>query len=230
MSAKKMYILLKPATMGRDRFEAFCFEKGLRVENRRNPHRTTNSLGVTRFENHMEGREWTAVNQAWVSDITYYRIGENVYYITFIMDRFSRRILGYKASKRLLCSETTIPALQMAIKQRNIPLTGLIIHSDGGGQYYAKEFLKYTKEHKMINSMAETVYENAHAERINGIIKNEYLIPYNPQSFDELERTLTKAVNMHNTQRPHKSLKHLIPIAYEKQMEHNSQVINLLTK
>jgi putative transposase len=215
MSAKKMYLLLKPESIGRDRFEVLCFENGFKVSIGRNPYRTTNSLGVTRFENHLAGVELTGINQAWSSDITYYRIGENVYFLTFIMDLYSRRIVGHKASKRLLCCETTMPALQMAIRLRKTGLEGLIFHSDGGGQYFAKIFLQLTRKEKLINSMAETVYENAHAERINGIIKNEYLVEYNPTTFEELEKMSAKAVLMYNGHRPHKSLNNMIPNLFE---------------
>ena len=99
-------------------------------------------------------------------------MGESFYYLTFITDLFSRRILGYIASKTLLTEYTTIPAIQMALKERGkTKIPGLIIHSDGGGQYYSKAFGKITKAAGMKNSMGKSVYENPHAEGINGIIK-----------------------------------------------------------
>jgi transposase InsO family protein len=211
-----MYILIKPGTMGRDRFESFCNETGHKLKVKRNPVITTDSRGTTHFDNHLLDLELTAVNQAWVSDITYYRIKEDVYYLTFIMDLFSRRIVGHKASKRLLTSLTTLPALKMAISTRkNIDLEGLILHSDGGGQYYATELLNMTRKKKIINSMAKSVYENPHAERINGTIKNEYLSGYQPLNFDQLTKLLTKAVKMYNMHRPHNSLNKLNPNAFE---------------
>lgn len=215
ISAKKMYKMIKPETMGRDRFEVFCFENGFKVQSRRNPQRTTNSLGVTRFENKIQGRELTAVNQVLVSDITYFRIHDKYYYLTFITDFYSRKILGYNASKRLLSEETTIPSLKMAIKSRKYNLSNAIMHSDGGGQYYCKEFIQLTRKYQMINSMGTIVYENACAERINGIIKNEYLYCYNPQNFEQLVKMLKKAVDMYNNARPHKSLKYLTPSDFE---------------
>src|SRR5438552_14819878 len=102
------------------------------------------------------------------------------------MDLYSRYIIGYQASERLLCEQTTIPALKMAITNSNSSLKGLILHSDGGGQYFAKDFIELTKKHLIINSMSESVYENPNAERINGTIKNDYLISYKPDSFKEL--------------------------------------------
>src|SRR6185369_4092064 len=114
--------------------------KGFKLKLKRNPQRTTNSLGVTRFKNHLQAKELTGINQAWVSDITYYRIANKFYYLTFIMDQYSRLIVGYSASKTLCTCDTTVPALKMAKRSRKgAALDGLILHSDGGGQYYSKE-------------------------------------------------------------------------------------------
>ena len=95
MGAREMYRLINPQTVGRDRFETFCFEHGLKLKVKRNYRKTTNSLGVTRFENLLSTIELNGVNQVWVSDITYYEMGGMFYYLTFITDLFSRRILGY---------------------------------------------------------------------------------------------------------------------------------------
>jgi putative transposase len=216
MAAREMYRLIRPYTLGRDRFEAFCFEQGFKLDVKRSYHRTTNSLGVTRFENLLEGFELTGINQVWVSDITYYEISDKFYYLTFVMDLYSRRILGYSASDNLFTEYTTIPALKMAIRKRNsTDLVGMIFHSDGGGQYYCKEFLKVTKNVEIRNSMCEDVYGNAHAERINGTIKNAYLEYYKPQTLEQLKHMLTKAVKMYNEQKPHKALNGISPVAFE---------------
>lgn len=216
MSSRKIHFKIKPATMGRDRFEVFCNDNGYKLKVKRNPVRTTDSRGTIHFENHLLGKELTGVNQAWSSDITYYRIGENVYYLTFIIDLHSRFIVGYSASKRLLTTQTTIPALEHAISiRKSTNLKGLIFHSDGGGQYYAHSFLKLTKDKNIVNSMGKIVYENPHAERINGTIKNDYLIGYQPRDFTQLKKMLTKAVNMYNMHRPHDSLKKMNPNEFE---------------
>ena len=216
MSSRQIYGLIRPETMGRDRFEAFCHRHGFLVEVKRSFHKTTNSLGVTRFENLVEGRELTGVNQVWVSDITYYRIGEAFYYLSFIMDLYSRRILGYSSSHSLRTIHTTLPAMVMAIQVRKgIGLKGLIMHSDGGGQYYAKKFLALTKDHKILNSMAESVYENANAERVNGTIKNYYLAGYKPQDYKQLKQMLERAVKNYNNIRPHSALNGLSPLSFE---------------
>lgn len=224
MSAREMYRLINPQHIGRDRFIAFCFQHGYKVEKEKAFHKTTDSSGVIRFDNLISGGEFTAINQVWVSDITYYRIGEKFYYLTFIMDQVSRKIVGYQASKTLLTEATTLAALQMALGCRKIA-SGLIFHSDGGGQYYSKAFLELTKKHGIQNSMAESAYENPHAERINGIIKNMYLIHYAPQNFEQLTSMLHKAVDMYNNQKPHKSLKGLAPTTFEKLLTEN-QLIN----
>jgi putative transposase len=229
MACRDMYRLIRPQFMGRDRFETFCFEEGFRVEIKKNFRRTTNSLGVTRFPNLILGLELTGVNQVWVSDITYYEMNGRFYYLTFIMDLFSRRIIGHSVANNLLTDNTTIPALNMAIKARQgQDLTGLIFHSDGGGQYYSKEFLKITRQHKIQNSMCDCVYENPNAERLNRTIKNNYLIPYDPQDFVSLQKKLKKAVEMYNNQKPHRSLKGLSPEDFEKSLEllTENQLIN----
>ena len=214
MSAKQIYQLIQPVTMGRDLFMEFCFREGFKVEQKRSFHRTTNSLGVTRFENLLIGLELIGINQVWVSDITYYRIGETFYYITLIMDLFSRYIVGHSVSDNLMTEHTTIPTLKMSLKDRK-PAPGLIFHSDGGGQYYCKEFLKITNKYKVKNSVCASVYENANAERLNGIIKNDYLVHYNPQDGKQLEKQVVRAKNNYNEIRLHSALGGQSPAQFE---------------
>lgn len=217
MSCREIYYRVQPQSMGRDRFEQFCHQQGFKLERKRCFHRTTTSLGVTRFENLILGCQLTGVNQVWVSDITFYRIGERFYFLTFIMDLYSRFIVGYSVSMNLLTESTTIPALKMALKIRK-PTARLILHSDGGGQYYSKAFLSITRKHQIRNSMCESVYENPHAERVNGTLKNDYLAHYGPQSFQELVKMTAKTVRMYNTQRPHQSLGRMTPESFEKEV------------
>lgn len=217
MSCRKIYYLLMPSTMGRSRFERFCHEHGYKVNIYRSSYRTTDSFGVMRFPNVFHSLdEVTGVNQVWVSDITYFSIGSEVYYLSFIMDLYSRYIIGYSASKSLRTQDTTLPALKMAIHKRCLKKDcGLTLHSDGGGQYYADVFLDLTKYYGIKNSMGKTAYENPHAERVNGIIKNEYLYPYRPKNFDQLSVLLEKAVTLYNQNRPHLSLDKLCPQTFE---------------
>jgi len=219
LSARKMYKMVCPVTMGRDIFERICLENGYGVIRKVNYARTTNSLGVSRFDNLIAGLELTGVNQVLVSDITYYYIRERFYYISFIMDLFSRKVKGFSVSKDLLTINTTIPALKMAGRNLgNKKISSCIFHSDGGGQYYCKEFLELTKSMGLKNSMSYSVYENAHAERVNGIIKNEYLIHYAPVDFKSLEKQVKRAItNYHN--RPHQILNGLSPNQFETMLE-----------
>jgi transposase InsO family protein len=200
--------------MGRDRFENFCYQNGFKLYRKRSFHRTTDSRGVTRFDNLVAGREVTHANQVWVSDITYYRIEEKFYYITLIMDQFSRSIVGYSVSRTLHAETTTLPALNKAVKERRPP-KGLIIHSDGGGQYYCTEFKDLTGKWKMLNSMGKCAYDNPYAERLNGTIKNDYLQYYGPSNFIELKHLLKRAVDNYNHRRPHTSLWQMTPVEFE---------------
>lgn len=217
VSARQLYLILQPENMGRDKFEAFCFDNGFKLHRSKAYRRTTDSSGVIRFPNLVIGRELTGINQAWSSDITYYQLGIKFYYLTFILDLFSRKLIGWSVSNRLLTEQTTIPALEMAVAERR-PQPGVIFHSDGGGQYYCKAFLKLTQRHKIKNSMCDIVYENAHAERINGTIKNQYIKGYKPKNFEQLVEMTKRAVKNYNQIRPHASLSNLPPVTFENQM------------
>jgi putative transposase len=162
MSARDIYLKLQPGCMGRDQFERFCMDSGYRIKRLRNYRVTTNSLGVTRFPNHIKNVEVTGVNQVFVSDITYYDIAEKTFYLTFIMDLYNSEIVGWSASDNLRTECTTLPAIHRVIAQRGrVNLSRSILHSDGGGQYYCNEFKALTKELHMVNSMTEEkVYEN----------------------------------------------------------------------
>jgi len=230
MSARDIYLKLHPTCMGRDQFERFCMDSGYRIKKLRNFRVTTNSLGVTRFPNMIKDLEVTRVNQVFVSDITYFDIGPDTYYLTFIMDLYNREIVGCSASDNLRTENTTLPALHRMIRERGrANLEGAIIHSDGGGQYYCNEFKALTKELKMINSMTEEkVYENSHAERLNGTIKNNYLYPYGPTNMTSLKRLLDKAVLMYNTGKPHKALRKLTPQSFKNTIDNADNSLNYL--
>ena len=217
MSCRQMYLMLKPATMGRDRFELFCYTHGYKVERKRIRYKTTDSRGVIYFPNLLLSLdELSGVNQLWVSDITYFEIMKEVYYLTFITDIYNRELVGYNASVRLRTEHTTLPALSMAIRKTKLKReSGLIFHSDGGGQYYSKTFTALTKSYGIRNSMGKTAYENPHAERVNGTIKNNYLIHYQPDSYNKLKKMLIKAVNLYNQDKPHQSLNGYTPQGFK---------------
>jgi transposase InsO family protein len=209
-----MYELIAPVHLGRDKFERFCFSNGFKLAVRRSFHRTTNSSGVIHFPNLVEGKKVTGINQVWVSDITYYRIGEKFYYLTFILDLYSRFLVGYSVSKNLSLEQTTLPALEMAINTGR-PVKGLIFHSDGGGQYYGNIWKNLTGRLKIKNSMCDNVYENAHAERLNGTIKNDYLEPMGAEEYDKLVADTKNTSWLYNYERPHQSLGKMSPHQFE---------------
>ena len=112
------------------------------------------------------------------------------YYITLVMDLFSREGIGYAVSKTMRAEDTTLAAFKKAFEYRLFTKTdtysNLIFHSDAGGQYIDKEFLNQLDQFKIQSSMGKIVYDNPFAERLNGIIKNEYLISWEVNSFNEL--------------------------------------------
>lgn len=219
MGLRDMYYMLNPESMGRDAFEAFCKEEGLSSKRAKNYRKTTDSLGVIRFDNLLENMELTGINQAWVSDITYYELKGKFYYLTFIIDAFSRRIIGHSCSTRLTTEQTTLPALAMAITVRateRLDISGLIFHSDGGGQYYDKEFLRLTQKHGFKSSMCEYAWENGKAERVNGVIKNNYLKHWEISDYNQLAKSVDRSVWLYNNEKPHLKLQRTSPIKFEK--------------
>jgi transposase InsO family protein len=224
MGAKLLYQKLSPRTMGRDRFYAWYRSSGFTVHSRKNWRRTTDSSGVIRFDNLVARKELTAINQVWVSDITYYEIGDKFYYLTLVMDQYSRKVKGYHASRSMHTEHTTIPALKMAMKEL-CEGQKPIIHSDGGGQYYSKSFLELT-HNTLINSMGKSAYENPYAERLNRTIKNSYLKGYHPTDFTALKLSLRKAVRMYNEEKPHLGLSGLTPAVFEREYNQNKLMFN----
>lgn len=219
MGCRDMYYKLMPEFIGRDSFEALCKEAGLNSRTHKNMRRTTDSKGVVRFDNLTENIKADRLNKIWTSDITYYELNGRFYFITFILDACSSRIIGHTVSKTLRTEETTLPAIKMAIKTRTyIDLTGLIFHSDGGGQYYDKEFLKLTSRNKIRNSMCKYPWENGIAERINGVIKNNYLKHRRIENYQDLIREVDHAVQMYNYDKPHIRLNRNTPVKFENKM------------
>ena len=216
MGVRQMYFMMKPDQIGRDNFEDICRLNGLTVEVKRNYFKTTDSSGVERFDNLLEGLKITRPNQVWQSDITYYRIGSRFHYITLIQDAFTKIIVGHSASKRLKTNQTTLPALRKAYRTSCAEnITGIIFHSDGGGQYYSREFLLLTKSRGVINSMGKDCYENAMAESLNGVIKNKYLHHRGIKNFSDLQQEVDRTVQLYNHEKPHTSLNRLTPVQFK---------------
>jgi len=225
MGVRDMYYKLRPASMGRDAFEAFCKQEGLSSQKAKNLRRTTDSTGVKRFENKLEGLEIVRKDQVWQSDITYFEVNGRFYYLTFIIDAFTRMIVGHSVSDSLLTIHTTVTALKKAIAFRGREKDSgqkLIFHSDGGGQYYANKFLDLTRNFNITNSMCEYAWENGKAERINGVIKNNYLRHKTITSFDALKKEVDRSVYLYNHEKPHIKLQRKTPFEFETEQYQNT--------
>lgn len=215
MGIRKIWSFMQPE-MSRDSFERLAKSEGLYIQPPKNKFKTTNSRGVNWVKNKIHDLDIKRPNQVWVSDITYYRIADAFHYITLIMDLYSRRIIGHHTSKTLQTIDTTIPALNYALKLRSDrdKEKPIIFHSDGGGQYYDRKLLQKFKSENIQRSMAKVCFENPHAERINGTIKNYYIQHWSPNNFAELKKYTTLACANYNI-RPHESLKGKSPIEFE---------------
>lgn len=156
-------------------------------------------------------------DQLWQSDITYIKVGSHYYYLVFIIDVYTKRILGYCASDHLR-AEANIIALKMAIKTRGGSIVGLIHHSDKGSQYIDKQYTAILINNGVNISMGLKAQENAYAERVNGIIKNEYLECWDIKTLAELKRKTRKAVEHYNNKRKHSSILRKSPIEFEKEI------------
>lgn len=211
---EKLYWQLTPEGMGRDKFCRIFGQLGYGVRRPKNRMRTTIPAHKV-FDNLIEGRLVDGPCQVWQSDITYLKVAGRFYYLTFIIDVYSRRIVGYAVSEDLR-ADANIEALQMALAAyRAEELAGLVHHSDRGSQYTDSRYLKLLRSHRITVSMGRKATDNAFAERINGVIKNEYLIPWAPGSFRQLERYSRQAVTDYNTNRHHGALGRRSPAAYE---------------
>ena len=215
MGAKKMYWLLQPASIGRDQFIALAVANGYGVPITKNFQITTENSRIYKYKNLINGLVLFDINNLWVSDITYFRLGDTFYYLTFIEEVYSRRILGSIAYPTLQ-TKANLYALNMALRTRNITsYANLIHHSDRGVQYTSKEYVNALGSRGIKISMCDSVYENTHIERVNGIIKNEYLHHWTITDFSTLKQKLKLAVFLYNNERPHWCLDKMAPIQYE---------------
>lgn len=197
--------------LGRDGLFAYLRAEHLLVTPRRSYTKTTNSKHwLRKYPNLMKALAVERAEQVFVSDITYVKSRQRTHYLSLVTDAFSRRIMGYALSDDL-SAESVGKALKMAIKGRSTKLP-LIHHSDRGLQYCSQHYQQILNKHKVSCSMTDgyDCYQNALAERMNGILKEEFLI-YPCNTRQELEVLVKQAVESYNTQRPHLSLKMLTP-------------------
>jgi len=220
LGGRKLYGLLLPfmlehgIKMGRDALFDLLAQYGLLVKRRKRVIATTQSYHRFRkYPNIIRGIELTHANQLWVSDLTYYKIKERPVYISFIMDAYSKKVLGYQLAQNMEAIHTQ-KALKMALKNSPLPVQHkLIHHSDRGTQYCCDEYIKILNKHHIQISMTENgdPLENAIAERLNGIIKEEYLEHYRYNKIDELQSKLDQAIRCYNNERPHLSCSMMTP-------------------
>ncbi len=194
--------------LGRDRLFAILKSKDLLVQpKRRSPTTTYYDDQLPVYRNLLYELEPTAPHQVWVADITYIDTDEGFAYLSLITDRFSRKIVGWNLGETMEASQS-VKALVMAIQQS--PTNRWPIHhSDRGSQYCCREYVQVLHQRGLPISMTEAnhCYENSYAERVNGILKNEYNLDLCFRSLKQASQAVEEAILMYNNYRPHQSLK-----------------------
>jgi len=232
LGGKKLYYLLhkelKALKIGRDKFFAILKANYLLIIPKRSYHVTTNSYH--RFKKHknlIENLAITRPEQVWVSDITYIGKRSTPCYLSLVTDAYSKQIMGYNVSANL-DAESSLKALKMALKKRGDVKKDLIHHSDKGVQYCCDDYQKIlTKAKNMSCSMTESYdpYQNAVAERVNGILKQEFMIDrYKDHNINIIKTVVKESIDTYNNLRPHWSNHMLTP----RQM-HQQSVLKMIT-
>ncbi|WP_246222758.1 IS3 family transposase [Maribellus comscasis] len=224
MGTEKLHRLIAPTLQkhnikyGRDKFYILLREHGLLVRRRRRRPKTTNSKHFFRkYPNLVRDIEIMSSGRLWVSDITYIRTEKGFVYLSLVTDAYSRKIVGWCLWPDLT-SEGALNALKMAISGEGVK-QNLIHHSDRGIQYCCTDYVNYLQGSNINISMTENgdPYENAIAERVNGILKNEYdLNETYPDYHAALEATKV-AVYKYNNKRPHRSVDFMLPVDAHKE-------------
>lgn len=195
-------------TMGRDALFNLLAKNNLLVRIRRRRISTTNSYHAFRkYKNLIKEFVPQSSNELWVSDITYWKINNLVMYISLITDAYSHKVVGYQIAETLEAIES-ITALKMALTSIDSAKVNLIHHSDRGIQYCSHQYVKLLQDYNIKISMTETgdPRDNSIAERINGIIKNEYLCDYEVSDINEAKELLGSVIQLYNEERPHMSI------------------------
>jgi transposase InsO family protein len=207
---EKMYYTLQPGFIGRDRFVELFMNLGFRLKRKKNYRRTTYSTQVY-YPNLIQGKLVNGPCQVWQSDITYIKIDDKFYYAVFIIDVYTKMIVGYQVSDNLR-AEANVRALKMALRHNETPD---IHHSDKGSQYIYRNYIKLLQDNDIQISMCDTALDNAYAERINQTIKAEYLDHWQIESYAQLKRMVSKAVKHYNNKRLHNHIGRKTPVAFE---------------
>lgn len=219
IGGRKLYVMLQPFLLehgikiGRDALFDLLASHRLLVRKRRRTARTTQSHHwLRKYPNLIRDVIPSRPNEVWVSDITYYRTGKGFLYISFVTDAYSKKIVGHHVAETMEAIHT-VAALKMAIDSCREPLTGLIHHSDRGLQYCSSGYVKMLRGNGILISMTESgdPLENAVAEHVNGIMKEEFLNHCKPNGLGEAKETLRQSVYTYNNIRPHMSINMLTP-------------------
>lgn len=201
--------------IGRDKLFDLLRWQRLLVPNKRAYHKTTHSHH--RFYKHPnlvkeQGQEVIAHSPEtlWVADITYLPVQQGQAYLSLVTDACSRKIVGYHVHDSLQ-AQPVLKALKKAVASR-LGKGPLIHHSDRGVQYCSKSYQAFHEKHGIRCSMTDgyDCYQNALAERVNGILKNEFLLT-KPKDIDQARKMVKESIEIYNTQRPHLALKYKTP-------------------
>ena len=202
-----------PGAISRDKLFDILDRHHLKVNRRNRAVRTTWSASwLHQFPNLVKDMVLTASNQVWVSDITYIETASGFVYLHLVTDAYSKKIMGWCLSPSLH-AEATIRALQMAIRAAGCDLTGLIHHSDRGCQYCCEKYVKLLQDNGVLISMTQDgdPRDNAIAERVNGILKTEWLYDDHFKGFQDAYVRVAQVINLYNNKRPHLSLNYQTP-------------------
>ncbi|WP_412850409.1 IS3 family transposase [Chryseobacterium sp. PMSZPI] len=216
---EKMYYTLKPNFIGRDNFIEIFMQLGYRLNIKKNYKRTTIASKIY-FPNVIKGMKISSPSVLWQSDLTYIPIEDKFYYAVFIIDVYTKKIVGFSVSDHMRAS-ANLKALKMALKNNQPPK---VHHSDRGSQYTSRDYIDLLKAHNSTISMGASAQENAYAERINRTIKNDYIQYWNPKNFEQLKRFIKKAVNHYNTKRPHNAIGRMSPEKFEEYWRQNMNI------
>jgi putative transposase len=217
IGSKKLYRMLQEdmrvlgLRMGRDKFITMLRKNDLLVKRKRRYVRTTNSNHRFKvYENLIKEKEVTKIDEVYVSDITYIRSERGFSFLALITDLYSRKIVGYNCSDSLEM-EGSLRALKMAIGEKS--LEELIHHSDRGSQYCSNLYTELLTDNGIKISMSEkgNPYENAVAERLNGILKEEFGLSETFKTKELLYKAVDEAVKIYNEMRPHMSIDYKTP-------------------
>ena len=208
IGTRKLYYLLhkelQELKVGRDKFFEILRANHLLIIPKRSYHTTT--MSHHRFRKHPNLTKELIINrpnQVWVSDITYIGKREKPCYLSLITDAYSKKIVGFEVSNTM-CTKEMVKALKMALKQRKTK-ESLIHHSDRGIQYCCDEYQYCLTKHQIKCSMTENSdpYENAIAERINGILKQEFMIDTYHLDLHLMKKLVAESIFIYNNDRPH---------------------------